>query len=382
MSTQEVESRFQLPTYKKLPLVIERGEGPYVFDVSGERYLDLYGGHAVASTGHSHPHVVEAIARQAGRLLFYSNVVYSDVRARAAEKLVTAAGAPFHQAFFVNSGAEANEAALRMARRATARKNVVALLGSFHGRTLGAASVTGLSHYRPEGASEDVRFVEPGDVAAMKAAIDASTAAVILEPIQSMAGVKEPAADYFRALREMTRSAGALLIYDEVQTGAGRVGSYLYSGLHGVHADLVSLAKGIASGVPMGAVLATEAVAVTVKSGDLGSTFGGGPLASAALVATLEVFEREGILARVQETSSWLVAELGRVPGVGEVRGRGLLLGLALSRPAAEVQKRLLEHRIITGTSDDPNVLRLLPPLVLRREDAAPFIDVLPSCLE
>lgn len=381
MSTKELESRYQLETYKKLPLVLERGEGSYVFDETGRRFLDLYGGHAVSSTGHCHPKVVEAIQRQAGRLLFYSNVVYSDVRAQAAARLIRAAGDPYYQAFFVNSGAEANEAALRIARRATGRQKIVALAGGFHGRTLGAASVTGLGHYRPKGENPNVQFIEPGDLPAAEAAVDGATAALILEPIQSMAGVREPSPDTFRSIRELTRSKGALLIYDEVQTGAGRVGSYLYSGLHGVAADLVSLAKGIASGVPMGAVLTTREVAATVQSGDLGSTFGGGPLAAAALLATLEVFETEALGRRVTETSQWLKEKLRKIAGVEEVRGRGLLLGLRLVRPAAEVQKSLLEHQIITGTSDDPAVLRLLPPLVLTIEEAAPFIDALRASL-
>lgn len=381
MSVVEIESRYQLPTYKKLPLVLERGEGVYVFDHQGDRYLDLYGGHAVASTGHSHPLIAGAIAQQAGRLIFYSNVVYSPIRAEAASRLVLRAGEPYHQVFFVNSGAEANEAALRIARRATGRKKVVALEGSFHGRTLAAASVTGLGKYRPAGPTPDVEFIAPDDVAAVERAIGSQIAAVILEPIQSMAGVREPAPEYFQALREATRRAGAFLIFDEVQTGGGRMGSYLYSGLHEVSADLVTLAKGIASGVPMGAVLATREVAATVESGDLGSTFGGGPLAAAALAATLDVLESERLLERVRETSAWLREHLAGIQGVQRVRGRGLLLGLKLARPAAEVQKKLLEHRIITGTSDDPAVLRLLPPLTLRVEEAQPLVDVLPACL-
>jgi acetylornithine aminotransferase/acetylornithine/N-succinyldiaminopimelate aminotransferase len=381
VNVPETESRFQLPTYKKLPLVLEKGEGVYVFDAEGRRYLDLYGGHAVATTGHSHTRIAEAIARQARQLIFYSNVVYSPARAEAASRLLATAGEPYHQVFFVNSGAEANEAALRIARRASGRRKVVALEGSFHGRTLGAASVTGLGKYRPAGPNPDVEFIPAGDSSAAERAIDNETAAVILEPIQSMAGVREPEPAYFTTLRQATKNAGAFLIFDEVQTGGGRVGSYLYSGLHGVSADLVTLAKGIASGVPMGAVLVTREVASTVASGDLGSTFGGGPLASAALVATLEVLEGERIRARVEETSAWLRKQLAAVPGVEEVRGRGLLLGLRLRRPAAEVQKALLDQRIITGTSDDPAVLRLLPPLTLQVDEVRVLVDVLPSVL-
>ena len=379
MNAVELETRYQLPAYHRLPLSLQRGEGVYVFDEDGRRFLDLYGGHAVASTGHSHPTVVEAMARQAGELLFYSNVVTSPVRAQAACRLVQTAGKPFHQVFFVNSGAEANEAALRVARQLTGRRKIVALTGAFHGRTLGAASVTSSKKNGPS--APDVSFITANEIDAVEAAIDGETAAVIVEPVQSMAGVRELSGEFLRKLRHVTAERGALLIFDEVQTGAGRCGRYLYSGLHDVHADLVSLAKGIASGVPMGALLAIEKVAQQIQPGDLGSTFGGGPLACAALCATLDVLEREGILARVNETSAWLRRELSGLPGVEEVRGRGLLMGLKLGEKAADVQKRLLEHHIIVGTSAEPNVLRLLPPLILTKSDAAPLLEALPECL-
>lgn len=383
-SAHELDARYQLPTYARLPLTLVRGRGVYVFDDRGRRYLDLYGGHAVASTGHGHPRVVEAILRQAEELLFYSNVVVSPVRAEAARRLVEAAGDPYRRVFFVNSGAEANEAALRIARRVTGRENVVALEGSFHGRTLGAASVTTIGRKgTAPGVTEfsSVRFLAPDDRSAAAEVIDDQTAAVLLEPIQSMAGVREPSPEFLLSLRDLSRERGALLIFDEVQTGAGRTGRYLYSGTHGVHADLVSLAKGVASGVPMGAVLTTEDVARGIGLGDLGSTFGGAPLACAALIATLDVLEKEGVLARANETAAWLRQSLDEVEGVEEVRGRGLLMGLKLRGAAKEAQKRLLEQGILTGTSSDPHVLRLLPPLVLERQDAEPFVEVLPSCL-
>jgi acetylornithine aminotransferase/acetylornithine/N-succinyldiaminopimelate aminotransferase len=379
LSTVDLERRYQLPAYARLPLSLQRGEGVHVFDEDGRRYLDLYGGHAVASTGHSHPAVVEAIAHQAKLLLFYSNVVTSPVRAQAAGRLIEAAGPPFHQVFFVNSGAEANEAALRVARQLTGRQRVVALEGAFHGRTLGAASVTTPKKKGPP--PHDVTFIAANDVGAMEDAIDGETAAVIVEPIQSMAGVRELSGEFLVRLRETTSKHGAFLIFDEVQTGAGRTGHYLYSGVHDVHADLVALAKGIASGVPMGALLAIEQISQQIQQGDLGSTFGGGPLACAALNATLDVLERENILARVRDTSAWLHGQLAAVDGVEEVRGRGLLLGLKLEQKAADVQKRLLEHHIIVGTSAEPNVMRLLPPLILTQEDAAPFLEALPRCL-
>lgn len=377
--TVELEARYQLPAYARLPLSLQRGKGVYVFDEDGTRYLDLYGGHAVASTGHSHPSVVEAVAHQAKQLLFYSNVVTSPVRATAAGRLIEAAGPPFHQVFFVNSGAEANEAALRVSRELTGRQKVVAIEGAFHGRTLGAASVTSPKKKGPP--PPNVTFLPANDIDAVGRAVDGDTAAVIAEPVQSMAGVRELSGDFLRKLRQVATQRGAFLIFDEVQTGAGRTGRYLYSGRHDVHADFVTLAKGIASGVPMGALLTVEKIASQIKPGDLGSTFGGGPLACAALNATLDILERENILARVNETSAWLHKELSGLTGVEEVRGRGLLLGLKLVQHAADVQKRLLENHIIVGTSAEPTVLRLLPPLILTPEEAAPFLEALPRCL-
>src|SRR5580765_8022614 len=288
-----LEERYQLATYKKMPVVAERGEGVWIYTSDGDRYLDLYGGHAVAGTGHCHRHVVEAIREQTEKLLFYSNLVYSETRARAARKLVSVAPDLLTKAFFCNSGTEANENAMRMARFATGRANIITFAGGFHGRTADAISATFLGKYREIGKPNVPGHLkaEFGDLDSVAALADDSVAAIMLEPIQSMAGVKMAQPLFYRALRELCDERGIILIYDEVQTGVGRTGGWFFAGSEagdGVVPDIVSLAKALGSGVPVGACLVTEKIAAHIKENDLGTTFGGGMIAMAAANATLE----------------------------------------------------------------------------------------------
>lgn len=376
----DVEEQYQVATYKKFPFVVERGEDVWVTTSTGERYLDLYGGHAVVSTGHSHPRVVRAISEQAGRLIFYSNLVYNDARARAARKLVEVAHPLHTKTFFCNSGTEANENAIKIARKLTARDKVISFEGSFHGRTPGSLAATGLTKYR-EGISPMLTghvYAPFNDIAAIEAMIDEETAAVILEPIQSMGGARMGSPEFYRALREACDRVNAMLIYDEVQTGMGRTGEYFFAGRFDVVPDMVALAKGIASGVPMGAVLVTEEIAAEIKTGDLGTTFGGGPLACAALEATIDVIHDEQLLDNVRTNSEYLYAELAKLPTVDELRGLGYLVGIKFkSESAKPYQQALLERKIITGLADDASVLRLLPPLTLKRAEIDLFLNEL-----
>jgi acetylornithine/N-succinyldiaminopimelate aminotransferase len=376
----DIEEQYQVATYKKFPFVIERGQDVWVYTTTGERYLDLYGGHAVVSTGHSHPRIVGAIADQAARLIFYSNLVYNDARARAAKKLVEIAPQPLTKAFFVNSGTEANENAMKIARMLTGREKIISFEGGFHGRTPGSASATGLAKYR-ENVSPLLAghvYADFGNVASVESLLDEETAAIILEPIQSMGGVRMAEPEFYQALREMCDQANAMLIYDEVQTGMGRTGEFFFAGRFGVVPDMIALAKGIASGVPMGALLMTDAIAGEIKTGDLGTTFGGGPLACAALEATIDVIRDENLLENVRENSEYLFAELRKMLPVEEVRGLGYLIGLKVAGGTAKpVQQALLEKKIITGLSDDPSVLRLLPPLTLKRPEIDLFLNEL-----
>jgi acetylornithine aminotransferase/acetylornithine/N-succinyldiaminopimelate aminotransferase len=377
------EEEFQLATYRKFPFAPVRGEGSWVETSEGERFLDLYGGHAVCATGHCHPRVVEALREQAGRLLFYSNVVYSDVRARAAEKLVGCAPEGITKAFFCNSGTEANENAMRMARMKTGRERIVTFTGGFHGRTADSISATFLGKYREIGKPNVPGHLcaEFGSIESVADVADETVAAVMLEPVQSMAGVRLAPPEFYQELRRLCDERGMLLIFDEVQTGVGRTGSWFFSGSEaagGVVPDVITLAKALGSGVPVGACLTNEGVASSIKENDLGTTFGGGMLAMVAVEATLEAIEADGMLANALAVESFLRESLTPVPSVAAVHGRGLLLGIEFAEPvAAKVNKALLERRIITGTSSDPKVLRLLPPLCLTVEEAGMFVEAL-----
>ena len=376
----DVEEHYQVATYKKFPFVVERGDDVWVTTSNGDRYLDLYGGHAVVSTGHSHPRIVKAIADQAARLIFYSNLVYNDARARAAKKLVEIAPSLLTKTFFCNSGTEANENAIKIARKLTEREKVISFEGGFHGRTPGSLAATGLPKYR-EGITPMLPghvYAPFGDTAAIAQMIDEDTAAVILEPIQSMGGVRMAAPEFYQALRAACDRANAMLIYDEVQTGMGRTGEFFFAGRFNVVPDMVTLAKGIASGVPMGAVLMTEDIAGEIKVSDLGTTFGGGPLACAALEATIEVIRDDKLLENVRANSEYLYAELKKLDTVEELRGLGYLIGIKFKGGNAKpYQQALLERKIITGVADDTSVLRLLPPLTLRLPEIDQFLKAI-----
>jgi acetylornithine aminotransferase/acetylornithine/N-succinyldiaminopimelate aminotransferase len=358
----------ELPVYSRMPFVPVRGKGCYLWDARGERYLDFYGGHAVALTGHCHPRVTAAIAEQAGTLLFYSSAVLSQVRVEASELLLRHAPQPGSRVFHCVSGTEANEVALKIARKVTGRRTVVSFEGAFHGRTLASLSAAGMEKYRATAGPVLVPHhvhVPFGDLAALERAVDGDTAAVLCEAIQSLAGVYAAPAEFHRAMAGIARTAGALLIYDEIQTGLGRAGHWFYADGVGVKPDLMTLAKGIASGIPAAAVIVAPRLAAQVKLNDQGTTFGGGPVAMAAMKATLEVIEGEGLVENAGRMGRLLQRELAGVPGIRQVRGEGLLLGLELEIPAAKAQAALLARHVVTGTSSAPNVLRLLPPLTV-----------------
>ena len=378
------ENKFQLATYKKMAIAAERGEGVWIYTSDGQKYLDLYGGHAVAGTGHCHPHIVKALQKQAEQLLFYSNLVYSETRARAAEKLVSVAPAQLSKAFFCNSGTEANENAMRMARMFTGRENIITFSGGFHGRTADAISATFLGKYREIGKPNVPGHIEAefGNIQLVTAVADNTVAAIMLEPIQSMAGVRSATPDFFRNLRSLCDQRGIVLIFDEVQTGIGRTGEWFFAGsvaADGVVPDIVTLAKALGSGVPVGACLVTDSIASKIKENDLGTTFGGGMFAMAAVTATLEAIESDKMIENVRKVEAHLRESLREIEQVVSIKGRGFLLGLEFADKGAAVHKALLERKIITGTSSDPNVLRLLPPLCLGIEEVDLFVDALQS---
>ncbi|HVQ56392.1 MAG TPA: aspartate aminotransferase family protein [Pyrinomonadaceae bacterium] len=380
----KLEDEFQLATYKKMGIAVERGEGSWVWTSDGDKYLDLYGGHAVCATGHSHPHVVNAIKEQAEKLLFYSNLVYSEIRGRAAQKLVSVAPKSLTKAFFCNSGTEANENAMRMARMATGREKIVSFTGGFHGRTADSISATFLGKYREIGKPNVPHHVEAefGNIESVRSVIDDQTAGVILEPIQSMAGVREAEPRFFRELRDLCDEFGAILIFDEVQTGVGRTGNWFFAGSDlagGVEPDIITLAKSLGSGIPVGACLVNDRISSTIKENDLGTTFGGGMIAMAAVLATLEVVGDEDMLANAVRVEQQIRTGLNAVESVVEVHGKGCLLGIEFAETASIVHSKLLDAKIITGVSSSANVLRLLPPLCVTTNEVGMLVDVLAS---
>ena len=360
------EAGVTIPVYGQLPFVPERASGCDIFTKDGRRILDLYGGHAVAALGYGHPRLVKAITEQSNKLLFQSNAVALDIRAEAAEKLVGVAPDGLDRVFFVNSGAEANENALRMACMTTGRKKVLAITQGFHGRTAAAAAVTWNSDrwYGFPTKPFDVDFIPRDDVAAAEAMIGDDIAAVIFEPVQGIAGAYDLSADFIHALRAATQKHGVLLIADEVQTGIGRCGQFFAVQAYQVEPDILTSAKALGGGIPCGAVLCSHAIAARFGTGDLGSTFGGGPIAAAAIAATIDAIKSEDLLMNVRRSES-AIRERCVVGPVTKIQGMGLLLGLVCDRPALEVRDALLDHDILTGTSNDPEVLRILAPLVL-----------------
>ncbi len=329
-----------LPVYSHMPVRPVRGRGSWLIDADGREWLDAYGGHAVASTGHSHPHVARAIARQAETLLFYSAAVPLESREQ--------------------------------------------LAAGWHGRTVATIACTDGAKYEEwaRGAGMPLaRRVPFDDVAALERTVDETTAAIIVEPVQGLAGARDCSVEFLRAARAVCDRHGAALIFDEIQCGVGRCGAFTAAQAYGVVPDALTLAKGLASGLPIGAVLAGEKLGAGVKTGDLGSTFGGGPVVCAAALATLEVIAREGLIANARVQGERL--RHGAITlGISKVTGRGLLLGLHLDRPAIPVQQALFHRRVLTGTASDPNVLRLMPPLGFATSECNLVLGALEEALQ
>jgi len=360
------EAATTLPVYGQLPFVPDCAAGCDIITSDGRRILDLYGGHAVAALGYGHQRLVDAISDQSMKLLFQSNAVALEVRALAAEKLIDVAPDELTRVFFVNSGAEANENALRMACVVSNRKKVLAITQGFHGRTAAAATVTWNAdrwYGFPEKPFE-VDFIPRDDCDAAINMIGSDVAAVIVEPVQGVAGAYDLSHEFLTALRDSTRRHGALLIADEVQSGMGRCGQYFAVQAHEITPDILTSAKALGGGIPCGAVLCNENIAPHFGPGDLGTTFGGGPVAAAAINAVIDTIEAEDLLKNVRHREAQIREQCITGP-VQKIQGMGLLLGLVCDRPAVEVRDALLEHDVLTGTSADPDVLRILAPLVL-----------------
>lgn len=358
---------FLAPVFAQYPLAVVGAEGVWLTTGEGRRVLDLYGGHAVAALGYGHPIWTRALTEQALRLSFQSNAVPIDVRVRAARRLIRFSGLNFNSVFFVNSGAEANENALKMAFTITRRAHVAAIEHSFHGRTAAAGAITwgaAAKWYGFPRTPFDVSFIPRRDHAAIARHVGEHTAAVVVEPVQGVGGAFDLGAPFLQALRSRCDEVGALLIFDEVQCGMGRVGEPFAATLYGVQPDMITSAKALGAGFPCAALLMSPRVSAALKLDALGTTFGGGPMACAVIEAVIEAIESGQLLERVRALSA-LIRSRCLVGPVVAHQGAGLLVGLRTAKPAKQIHAALLERDILAGTSADPHVLRLLPPYVL-----------------
>ena len=361
--------------YPLFDVNIVKGDGCKVWDDKGNEYLDLYGGHAVISIGHAHPKYVDMISRQVATLGFYSNSVINTLQQRVAAKLGKISGYEDYNLFFINSGAEANENALKLSSFKNGKRRVIAFKKAFHGRTSLAVEVTDNPKIvAPINANGHTAFVAMGDIDAVRAEIEkGDVTAVIIEGIQGVGGVQIPSPSFLQQLQQLCNETDTTLILDEIQSGCGRSGKFFAHQWAGIKPDIITQAKGIGNGFPVGVVLISPKFQAVY--GELGTTFGGNHLACAAVEAVLDVMEAENLLDNVNRVGDWLLEELKKIDGIKEVRGRGLMIGIEFDEPVKDIRRKLLfEERVFTGVSGT-NTIRLLPPLTLSMEQASLFID-------
>jgi acetylornithine/succinyldiaminopimelate/putrescine aminotransferase len=375
------EEQVMLGVYKQLSLSIISAKGCELITNDNRKILDLYGGHAVMSLGYGEKNLLDSVKTQMTKLLFQSNLLPLEIRARAAENLLAIAPDSLAKVFFVNSGSEANENALKIACLANGRKKILAVTHGFHGRTAAAAAVTWNaknSWYGFPTMPFEVDFIPRDDLSAVKSMINSKIAAVIIEPIQGVAGAYDLSSDFLRSIRQKCYEASVVLIVDEVQSGMGRSGNYFAIQNYDIEPDILTTAKSLGGGVPCAALITTDYLSSYLKVGDLGSTFGGTPLACAAINAVIESLSKNKLLHNVKMMEKE-IREKCLVGPVKNIQGKGLLLGLVCNRPATEIQTELLHRDILTGTSADNNVLRLLPPLILQSHHIDKLSDALIS---
>ncbi len=367
------------PIYDIEPI---RGENNYIWDNKGNKYLDFYGGHAVISIGHSNPHFLNRINRQMQKMVFYSNAVINNLQVELAERLGAIAGIPDYQLFLCNSGAEANENAIKLASFQTGKKKIISFTKGFHGRTSMAVAVTDNPKIvAPVNETENAIILPFNDEAALEKAFeDGDIAAVIIEGIQGIGGIYLPTQSFMDKIKSLCEANGALLIADAVQCGCGRSGKYYSHDYYNLKADIYTMAKGIGNGFPVGAIAISPDI--EAKYGMLGSTFGGNHLACVAALAVIEVMEEQNLIENAKNTGDYLMEQLKQVEGVKEVRGRGLMIGVELEGPIKAIRNSLLfDHKIFTGSASNPNVLRLLPSLTVGKKESDMLLEAFTNVL-
>jgi len=378
MNAREHEAKHLLQVYGQLPIEPESASGVYL-NYGDRKIVDFYGGHAVACLGYGHPAMLKALDQQAKTVLFQSNAVAMEVRAAAADALADFAPGELNHVFFTNSGAESNENALRIACKLTGRNRIVAIEHGFHGRTAAAGAVTWGARkkwYAFPQTPFDVDFLPRDNAGAVPGVVTNETAAVILELVQGLGGAYDLDPGFVRTIARACQAMGAMLIIDEVQTGIGRCGEPFATNIYKVAPDMITVAKSVAGGIPCGALIVTDDVAASIGPGDLGSTFGGGPLASVMVSTVLDVIREEKLMDNIRSLSGQ-IAHACPVGPVDSVQGKGFLRGLKLRRSAVEVRNELLERDILVGTSTDPHVIRLLPPYILETKHVQSLLGAL-----
>ena len=361
--------------YSLLDMEPVKAEGAYLWDKNGVEYLDFYGGHAVISIGHTHPHYVEKISDQLSKIGFYSNAVINSLQVELAEKLGELSGYADYELFLCNSGAEANENALKLASFTTGRERVLAMHGAFHGRTSLAVAISDNPAIQaPVNKTDKVAYIDLNDIEALQRELASQQyAAVIIEPIQGVNGIRVASDEFMQAAREACDKTGTMLICDEVQAGYGRSGKFFSHQWSGIKADIISMAKGIANGFPVGAIMVSPKI--PAKKGMLGTTFGGSHLACAAAIAVADVVKAEGLVENARKMGEKIIEGIKGVSGVEDIRGRGLMIGIDLSVPQADFRKVLREkYHIMTGLSGK-HTLRLLPPLMIGEKEVERFVE-------
>ena len=379
----KIEDDYFINTFTRQPIVLDHGDGVKVTDTDGNEYLDMFAGIAVNALGHNHPKLVKAIQDQAEKLIHVSSIYYNEPALIYAKKLIDKTS--FDRIFYANSGAEANEGAIKLAIKYTGKSEVISTVDSFHGRTIMTLAATGHEHYH-----EPFKCILPkgfinvpyNDIEAIKEAVNENTAAIIVEPIQGEGGINIPDDNYLKQIEEICHEKGIVFIVDEVQTGFGRCGTLFAHELFDVKPDIMTMAKGIGGGVPMGGILATEKVSAGFVPGDHGTTFGGGPLVCAAANAVLDTFDEENILDNVNEVGEYFLSELKKLDKeiIADVRGKGLMVGIELTKPGAEYVDKLREAGFLINCTAD-KVLRFVPPLIITKEEVDEFVKALDEIL-
>lgn len=374
----EKADKYLVNTYTKYPIELVKGVGSFVWDSKGKKYLDFYGGHAVCLLGHCEPEIVKAIKDQSQKIIFYSNVFNTAPAILLAEKLAKTLKNPY-QVYFTNSGSEANETALKIARKHTGKNHVISFKNSFHGRGITALGATGIDSYHKYSPNidEHTSFAEMGNIESVKKAYKGGTAAVICEGIQSIGGIQMAKPAFYKELAKFCKEKKIVLIFDEVQTGLGRTGSFWFSNSVGVHPDIITTAKGIAGGLPLAAVMVAKAISDEMKVGDHATTFGGGPVVCAAGLATVKIILKSGFLSNVQKKEEYIKQKLLTHPLITSVKGKGLLLGIEFKEPMPNLVELCLEEGLIIATSMDKKVFRIMPPLNITKGEIDLFIKKL-----